>query len=99
MPIPCDYEITEAEKDAVLAGTISMLQVLTDNPREIPWSEKEFMRRGFTDYFREECHFSEEQIEESLDKLDKNSSLRIKLYFSIMDEMSTVDEYMRQLKG
>ena len=48
MPIPCDLEITEAEKDGVLKGAISMSELLSKYMKTIPWTEKEFMRRGFT---------------------------------------------------
>lgn len=91
MPIPCDYEITEAEKEAVFAGTTSMSQLLSENARNIPWTEKEFMRRGFTEFFKALNNCSDEDIENYLEKLSLNNALRIEMYYAIMDEKFPVN--------
>ena len=91
MPIPCDYEITEAEKEAVFAGTTSMSQLLSENARNIPWTEKEFMRRGFTEFFMALNDCSDEDIESYLEKLSLNNALRIEMYCAIMDEKLPVN--------
>ncbi|WP_155832544.1 hypothetical protein [Butyrivibrio sp. VCB2001] len=95
MPIPCDLEITEDEKDGVLKGAISMSELLSKYMKTIPWTEKEFMRRGFTNFFREQYHCTDEEIERNLDKLSSNSALRIEMYIAIMNEKLPVNCWVK----
>ena len=57
MPIPCDIKITDNEKDRILEGKTSIENVISDYMQIIPWTQTEFMRRGFEDFFHYRFYF------------------------------------------
>ena len=83
-PIPCDLQIEDEEKEAILTGCVLMEQVLYTYMAKIPWTENEFIKRGFTDFFRYNYGMSPEEIEEAYNKLEKNKAFRNEMYQAIM---------------
>lgn len=86
MPIPCDLRITVLEKDDILSRNRTMDQILKKYMLKTSWTEDEFVKRGFTDYFENEIKLNPEEIEEKLRILEKNKALKNEMYCSIMGE-------------
>ena len=86
MPIPCDIKITDNEKDRILEGKTSIENVISDYMQIIPWTQMEFMRRGFEDFFHYRFSMKSDEIEEIMAKLDLNKALKNEMYISIMNE-------------
>lgn len=70
MPIPCDIKITDNEKDRILEGKTSIENVISDYMQIIPWTQTEFMRRGFEDFFHYRFSMKFDEIEEIMAKVE-----------------------------
>ena len=70
MPIPCDIKITDNEKDRIWEGKTSIENVISDYMQIIPWTQTEFMRRGFEDFFHYRFSMKSDEIEEIMAKVE-----------------------------
>lgn len=86
MPLPCDLHISKIEKEAIVIGSESIEDIIRKYMKEIPWTEKEFIDRGFRDFLSNVCGLNEKEIGNVLERLEKNKALKNEMYISIMNE-------------
>lgn len=86
MPIPCDVKITEEENAELIKGKRKVEEILFEYRGKIPWTEEEFMRRAFEDYFAYVYNMNKDAIKEMISKLNSNKALKNEMYISIMNE-------------
>lgn len=86
MPLPCDLKISKIEKEAIVLGSESIEDIIRKYMKEIPWTEKEFIDRGFRDFLSNVYGLNEKEIGNVLERLEKNKALKNEMYISIMNE-------------
>lgn len=84
MPIPCDIRIKETEKEDILHEQEDMDSVVNRYMKSIPWTENEFMRRGYIDFFVNECLMGKQESTRMLDILENDKALKMEMYVAIM---------------
>ena len=86
MPIPCDIRIEDTEKDKILHEQVDMESIVKEYMKRIPWTENEFVKRGYTDFFANEYSMDKQEIDYTIDLLENNKALKIEMYVAIMNE-------------